>query len=66
MTWLLREEDNALQNSNFDPLLKKESNFNNLCSMKWSSLQCCGLYTRLNLIRQHPEKGCILLLSLSA
>lgn len=34
--------------------------------MKWSSLQCCRVYTCLNLIRQHPEKGFILLLSLSA
>lgn len=44
MTWPLREEDNALQNSNFDPLLQKESNFNNRGPMEWSSLQC-RLYT---------------------
>lgn len=34
--------------------------------MKWSSSQGCRLYTRLNLIRQHPEKGFTLLLSPSA
>lgn len=59
MTWLWGEEDNALQNSNFDPLLQKESNFNNHCPMKWPSQQSCRLYTCLNLIRQHPEKGFI-------
>lgn len=62
MTWLLEEEDNALQNSNFDPFLKKKKkknkpNFNNHRPMKWSSSQCCGLCMCLNLIRHIPRKG---------